>query len=130
MSNQANGTATRKKARTNNGATNIETVVSKEKPKTSKPVQEPTPEQIAKERLERLVSLQALQADIEQLENAARDFNSIRNYSEVEVTITCNGHTAFRTGRTDTVEAATSAIEQSITDKRLKAYAELAAFEF
>lgn len=81
------GTATPNKKATSNAncsKTTVTKMVEQPKPEKAK---EQTPEQRTKERLDRMTALQALQADIQQLEETKRDFDSIRNYSEVEIAI-------------------------------------------
>lgn len=93
-----------------------------------KPVAQP--EELAKERLAKKVKLETLYEDIEQLEEAVRQFDSIQSFGEITIQIQCGGSTRFRTSREDTVSAALEALGASIKEKLALAYRQLGDFQF
>ena len=94
----------------------------------SKP--KPTNEELAKERLAKKVKLETLYEDIEQLEEAVRQFDSIQSFGEITLQIQCGGRTRFKTSRDDTLSAAHEALRASIKEKLALAYRQLGDFQF
>lgn len=91
---------------------------------------ETKPEKLAKERLAKKVKLETLYEDIEQLEEAVKEFDSIQSFGEVTVVIQCGGSTRFKTSRQDTVGAGLEALGKSIKEKLALAYRQLGDFQF
>lgn len=107
-----------------NGKTTPQTqgvVVSKPKPSN---------EELAKERLAKKVKLETLYEDIDQLEEAKKEFDSIQSFGEVTVIIQCGGSNRFKTSREDTVSVALDAIGASVKEKLSLAYRQLGDFQF
>lgn len=91
---------------------------------------EAKPENVAMERLAKKVKLDTLYEDIEQLEEAAREFDSIQSFGEVTIIIQCGGSNRFKTSRQDTVGAGLEALGASIKAKLALAYRQLGDFQF
>ncbi len=91
---------------------------------------ETSPEVLAKERLAKKVKLDTLYEDIDQLEEAVKEFDSIQSFGEVTVIIQCGGSNRFKTSRQDTVSVALEAIGVSIKEKLALAYRQLGDFQF
>ena len=129
MGNSSNGTATPKQKAElkdrQNGKPVQKAAISK-----SVTAKEPSPEQLARQRIEKRIKLNALYDDIEKLNQAHREFDSIQSFGELSVAIRCGDRVAFMTSRTDTVNEALDVIQSSIDRKLEAAYKQLAEFSF
>jgi hypothetical protein len=117
-----------------NGTATKEKEVAQAK-NTTIPVKVETPKmksqgEIIKERMDKRTKLNALYADIDQLETALRDFDSIQQYADVKVVVLSGRDPKFQTTRQDTVNDALTCIQKSINNKLTKAQQDLANFEF
>ncbi len=90
----------------------------------------PSQAQIVQQRPDKRVRLNALYQDHDQLQEALRDFDSIRTYGDIRITVYCGSTVHFQTSRHDTVQSGLKSLEQSIKQKLQQVQADLAGFEF
>lgn len=86
--------------------------------------------EIIKQRMDKRTKLATLYKDIDALEKAQSDFDSIQSYGDIRITVYSGQTSTFSTTRQDSVEEVLKTIQENISQKLAKAQKELAEFVF
>ena len=86
--------------------------------------------EIVKRRMDRRTKLSTLYKDIDALEKAQSDFDSIQSFGDIRIVVHSGTTPTFATTRQDTIESVLKAIQGNISKKLVQAQTELAEFEF